>query len=258
MNFLAGKKSVRLPAFSLLCLAGFTLSGQTTPKSAVIESGQSLFLANCAFCHGRDASGGETGPDLTGSKLVASDVHGDKIGPVILNGRQDKGMPRFSLPQGDIDALVAFIHHEKTEAASRQGGRRKVDVSDLQTGDAAAGKAYFQGNGKCATCHSATGDLADIGKRFEGLRLEMRMLYPEKAESKVKVTTPSGETLAGTLAYRDEFTIGLRDAEGWYHSWPVSAVKFEIDSPVEAHAELLGKYTDADIHNLMAYLQTLR
>jgi cytochrome c oxidase cbb3-type subunit 3 len=72
------------------------------------------------------------------------------------------------------------------------------------------------------------------------------------------VTLPSGEKLAGKLAYQDEFNIGMRDTNGWYHSWPVSAVKFTIDSPAAAHAELLDKYSDDDIHNLMAYLQTLR
>jgi hypothetical protein len=64
--------------------------------------------------------------------------------------------------------------------------------------------------------------------------------------------------MTGTLAYRDEFTVGLRDADGWYHSWPVSEVKYVVDAPADAHVELLAKYTDDDIHNLMAYLQTLR
>jgi cytochrome c oxidase cbb3-type subunit 3 len=48
------------------------------------------------------------------------------------------------------------------------------------------------------------------------------------------------------------------DQEGWYHSWPVSTIKYKIDDPAQAHAELLGKYTDDDVHNLMAYLQTLK
>ena len=72
------------------------------------------------------------------------------------------------------------------------------------------------------------------------------------------VTLPDGKTVAGQLAYLDEFTVGLRDSANWYHSWPTSQVKYSIDAPVEAHADLLGKYTDDDIHNLMAYLQTLR
>ena len=84
------------------------------------------------------------------------------------------------------------------------------------------------------------------------------MLYPKDVKNKVTVTLASGETVAGTLEYLDEFTVGLRDAAGTYRSWPVSTVKMKVDAPLEAHVALFPKYTDADIHNLMAYIQTLR
>ncbi len=229
-----------------------------TFSPALVESGQSTFLQNCAFCHGRDAGGGETGPDLTSSQLVADDNHGDKIGAVVRNGRPEKGMPRFSLPDEQINGLVAFIHTQKTKAEGQVGGRRGVDVEDLQTGNAEAGKQYFNGAGKCSTCHSPTGDLQGVATRYTGLKLEERLLYPEGATADVAVTLPSGEKLTGKLAYHDEFTVGLRDSSGWYHSWPVDQVKYTVNAPAEAHAELLAKYTDDDIHNLMAYLQTLR
>jgi cytochrome c oxidase cbb3-type subunit 3 len=225
---------------------------------ALLESGKSQFGQNCAFCHGRDAGGGETGPDLTRSKLVAEDVNGDKIGAVVRNGRLDKGMPRFSLSDSEIAGLVAFIHTQASSAAAQNGKRRGVDISDLQTGSAEAGKEYFNGPGKCSSCHSVTGDLAGVAGRYEGLKLEQRMLYPRDAAEKVKVTMPSGEAVSGVLAYVDEFTVALRDGSGKYRSWSTSDVKYAVDAPAEAHTELLGKYTDNDIHNLMAYLQTLR
>ena len=167
-------------------------------------------------------------------------------------------MPRFNLPDSEIAGLVAFIHTQAANAASQNGKRRGVDVSDLQTGSVEAGKTYFNGAGKCVSCHSATGDLAHVASHYEGLRLEERLLYPRGATARVKVTLPSGETVSGTLAYSDEFTVALQDSSGAYRSWPVSEVKYAVDDPAEVHAELLGKYTDADIHNLMAYLQTLR
>lgn len=249
-----------------LIAGGWLLQGQVAPQKpapqsesqATIDTGQGLFQQNCAFCHGRDAGGGETGPDLTGSKLVAEDVRGDKIGGVIRNGRPEKGMPRFSLSDQDIAAVVAFIHYRREQAETHPGGRRRVDVSDLQTGNAEEGKQYFNGAGGCASCHSPTGDLAGVAKRYQGLKLEERMLYPEKARAKITVALGSGEKVTGTLAYRDEFTVGMTDASGWYRSWQADAVTYSIDDPAETHAVLLGKYTDADIHNLMAYLQTLR
>jgi cytochrome c oxidase cbb3-type subunit III len=223
----------------------------------LIEHGNENFQQNCSFCHGRDAGGGETGPDLTRSKLVIADVNGDNIGPVIRNGRPDKGMPRFNLSDREIAALVAFIQTQRKKAESQKGGRRGVDVSDLQTGNADLGKQYFNGAGRCSSCHSATGDLAGIANKFQGLQLEQRMLYPRDVHGKVTVNLPSGQELTGKLIYLDEFTLGLVDAEGKYHSWSTKRVKYTVDAPVEVHAELLGKYTDADIHNLMAYLQTL-
>ena len=226
--------------------------------AALAERGGPVFLQQCAFCHGRDAGGGEDGPDLTRSKLVATDVGGDLIAPVIREGRPEKGMPRFSLPEGEVGALVAFIHDQKTKAEALVGKRRGVDAADLQTGNVEAGKSYFNGAGRCSTCHSPTGDLAGVAKRFEGLKLEQQMLYPKGAKSKITVTLASGEKITGELAYQDEFTVGLRDASHKYRSWSTKKVKFSIDAPVEAHAEMLAKYTDDDIHNLMAYIQTLR
>ncbi len=226
--------------------------------AALVERGGPVFLQQCGFCHGRDAGGGEDGPDLTRSKLVAGDVAGDKIAPVIREGRPEKGMPRFSLPEAEIAAVVAFIHDQKTKAEALVGTRRGVDVADLQTGNVEAGKIYFNGAGKCASCHSPTGDLAGVAKRFEGLKLEERMLYPKGAKAKITVTLASGETITGDLVYQDEFTVGLKDAAHHYRSWSVKNLKFSIEAPAEAHAEMLAKYTDDDIHNLMAYIQTLR
>jgi cytochrome c oxidase cbb3-type subunit 3 len=224
----------------------------------MIVSGGALFQQNCAFCHGKDAGGGESGPDLTRSKLVSSDVKGEAIGNVVRNGRPDKGMPRFSLSDTEITSLVAFIHSQQDKAMSQTGTRKGVDVSDLQTGNVEAGKAYFNGPGTCAKCHSATGDLAGVASRYQGLKLEEQMLYPRDAKSKVTVTPSSGKALTGQLAYLDEFTVALVDSNGVYHSWPVINVKYKVDAPADAHIELLSKYTDADIHNLMAYIQTLR
>jgi cytochrome c oxidase cbb3-type subunit 3 len=237
---------------------GETAAVGTSSHPDLSKAGGDLFVQNCAFCHGRDAMGGETGPDLTRSKLVIADVGGDKISEVIRDGRPQKGMPSFNFSNEEMLSVVAFIHDQEKKAAAQNGRRRGVDVSDLQTGNVEKGKEYFNGAGGCSKCHSPTGDLAGIASRYEGLHLEERMLYPRDAKSKVTVTLPSGEKVSGTLAYQDEFVIGLRDANNTYRSWPTSKVKYAVDAPVEAHVELFPKYTDDDIHNLMAYLQTLR
>ena len=231
----------------------------TTQASALADAGGKTYQQNCSFCHGRDTMGGESGPDLTRSKLVHDDVNGSNIADVVRLGRNgDKKMPAFNLSADEMSGLVAFIHRAADMAAKQKGGRRGVEVADLQTGNLEAGKAYFNGAGTCSTCHSPTGDLAGVATRFQGLQLEERMLYPRNVKSKIVVTLPSGQTLSGTVAYQDEFVIGMRDTSDTYHSWPINSVKYKIDAPVHAHVDLLPKYSDADVHNLMAYLQTLR
>lgn len=204
--------------------------------------------------------GGESGPDLTRSSLVADDVRGDKIGPMLRAGRADKGMPAFTLGGPDLAGIVAFIHDQKLKAESLTGGRRSVDPADLQTGNAEAGRKYF--TAACARCHSATGDLSGVATRLQGLQLLQRMLYPspgrEGSKATVTVTLSSGEVVTGRLAYRDEFTIGLTDAGGWYRSWPARLVKVAVDDPLQAHVDQLGRYTDGDMHDVLAYLQTIR
>lgn len=232
-----------------------------------VEAGRVLFAAQCGFCHGRDAMGGEIGPDLTRSSLVAEDNRGDKISAVVRSGRPDRKMPAFNLSDADMAAIVAFIHDATARAGAAAGSRRNVDPADLQSGDAQAGQKYFEGAGGCTKCHSATGDLAGIASRFQGLSLMQRMLYPSGRGRRggpppepptVTVTLPSGQVVSGKLAFHDEFTLALRVGTGTYKSWPASRVKFTVDDRLEAHFAQLGKYTNEDLHNVLAYLQTLK
>ena len=182
------------------------------------------------------------------------------------NGRPEKGMPANSMSDSDLASVVAFIHDQKRKADTNEGNRRTVDVADLQTGNAQAGEQFFNGPGGCAKCHQPTGDFAGLATRLQGLQLLQRMLYPsgrgrggrQPYVPTVTVTPPNGPPSTGRLTYRDEFTISLVDDGGWSRSWPTKQVKFVVDDKLEAHAALLPKYTDADMHNVYAYLETLK
>src|SRR6202021_2154507 len=106
-----------------------------------------------------DATGGESGPNLTHSSVVTTDVGGDKIGEVVRNGRP-AGMPKFNVSDGELKELVAFLHTQAGSANSEEAERRRITLKDLLTGSADAGKQFFESH--CAECHSATGDLAGI------------------------------------------------------------------------------------------------
>ncbi len=237
-------------------LGAMTLAA-APPDPKAVERGRKLFEPACGFCHGNDATGSR-GPDLVRSSVVSHDTDGNQLAPVIRNGRPDKGMPAFQYTNEQIADIAAFLHQQVIVALRSNSVPRDYPLEKLLTGNAAAGKAYFFGAGHCDTCHSPTGDLASVAKRYSPINLEARFLYPGRARRMATVTLPSGEKVSGTLAHLDEFNVALRDGDGWYRSWPVSQVKVEVRDPLEKHRELLQRYTDDDVHNLFAYLETLK
>ena len=254
-------------ALIALCAAGVCMaasSDEVKAPSALVEAGRARFGADCGFCHGKDAAGASTGPDLTHSDLVKADKDGDLISNLVRAGKPDKGMPAFTtMNNTDLTAVVAFIHEQQRLAASEIGARRAVDAADLTVGSADKGRSYF--DKACSKCHSASGDLAGIGARVQGLTLLRRMLYPG-SESRtstrkppaVTVTTPKGEHFTGGLFSYDEFTLAMLDSYGVYHSWPIATIEYKIDDPLLAHVAQLARYTDSDMHDVYAYLQTLK
>jgi cytochrome c oxidase cbb3-type subunit 3 len=229
---------------------------------AVVARGRQIFSANCSFCHGSDARGGEGGPNLVRSELVMNDNNGELIATVVQNGRPDKGMPKFDLSTEQIASIAMFIHSMPV------GGRAATTGTvDPLVGDAKAGEAYFNGAGKCATCHSASGDLAGIGAKYTDVRaLQGAMLSGEsRGESgvpkkTVTVTLRNGQTVEGKLYQIDDFIVSLMDANGNYHSYPRQGAypKIVIKDPLQPHLDMLRTLKDDDIHNLTAYLVTLK
>jgi mono/diheme cytochrome c family protein len=237
---------------------------------AAVERGQRVFVATCGFCHGANAKGGEGGPDLLRSVVVLDDDEGEKIGPVILNGRLDKGMPKFPMTQEQISDIATFLHQRIKDAALRGTYR----ILNIVTGDPKAGEAYFNGAGKCNSCHSPTGDLKGIGSKYDPVTLQGKFLMPrggrsrfgpaeaesDRAAIRVTVTLPSGQSFSGKLDRIDDFNVALTTAGGEYHSFTRrgDVPKVEIHDPLQAHLDMLTKYTNADMHNLTAYLVTLK
>ncbi len=230
---------------------------QSVSQDAAIERGHKQFEQACGFCHGPDATGAR-GPDLVRSPIVAHDVKGDQIGDVIRQGRPDKGMPPMPLTDQQVSDIAAYLHARAAEAIKSARVPKEYPLEKLLTGNAEAGKAYFNGAGGCKNCHSPTGDLATIARKYSPIDLQARMLYPAGRHSTAEVTLPTGEKVKGPLAHIDEFEIAVRDASGWYRSFPRDRVKVEVHDPLAAHRELLPKLGPADVHNLFAYLASLK
>jgi cytochrome c oxidase cbb3-type subunit 3 len=233
-------------------------TSHSTWSSAAL-AGENIFQQRCGFCHGADGSGG-VGPDLLHSSLVLHDENGNLIIPVVQGGRVEKGMPAFDLPRTDIEQIAAFLHEEIHADATifYTNSTNNYSLDKLLVGNAAAGKAYFNGEGKCANCHSPVGDLEHLASKYKPIELQSRIAYPAGAIPTIKVTTSSGAVFSGNEVHLDRFSVSLRDANGWLHSFDQSKVKVEVRDPLAEHEKLLETYTDKQLHDLFAYLETLK
>jgi mono/diheme cytochrome c family protein len=226
------------------------------PDAKVAAEGAKVFSSTCGFCHGVDARGA-SGPDLLRSAIVLDDNQGELIGQTVHQGRPAKGMPAFpSLTDEQIHEIAEYLHLQ-VELAANRGTYKPLNVV---TGDAKAGESYFNGAGKCNTCHSVSGDLAHIGAKMSPPDLQQDFLYPAKpATAKVTVTLKDGTQISGTLKHLDDFYVALNDAEGNYHSIALEkGVSVNVEDKLLTHRQMLDSYTNQQMHDLTAYLVTLK
>jgi cytochrome c oxidase cbb3-type subunit 3 len=241
--------------------------------AAAIERGQKLLVDQCGFCHGANARGGSGGPDLTRSVVVQTDEGGTQLAEFLAAGRPDKGMPKFDMPRAQVSDLAAFLH----QAIYANSNRRLYKILDILVGDARAGEAYFNGAGRCSSCHSPAGDLKSVGAKYEPATLQGRLLLPRGRERapgaapvplyadptaiKATVTLPSGETASGGLVRLTDFEVTIYDAaSGRTRSWlrTGDVPKVVVTDPLQAHVDQLVKWTDTEMHNMTAYLAGLK
>lgn len=241
--------------------ARLQLISRPVPAEDVVERGRQAFTVSCGFCHGIDARGGEGGPDLVRSEMMLNDEGGDLLGPFIRVGRPDLGMPPFQMSDAEVTDLSGYVRAQSQAVINRN----LYVIQNVATGDRDRGQAYFNGEGGCSGCHSPTGDLAGIANRFDPPRLLNRFLYPGRGgrgaqplPREATVTLTGGASVSGTLEYIDDFNVAVRDVDGNYRSFPRTNAEVEIRNPYAAHIDLLGRYTDEDLHDLITYLVTLQ
>ncbi len=169
-------------------------------------------------------------------------------------------MPAFgTLSETQVADIVTFLHSQAYIALHSASVPRDYPLAKLLTGNAAQGKAYFQGEGGCSGCHSATKDLAGIATKYHPIDLQQRLVYPNSQKPvTATVTTPDGKVWEGTVRHLDEFTIAITTSDSEYHSWERGRVHARVSDPMQAHRDLTEKYTDANMHDLFAYLETLK
>jgi cytochrome c oxidase cbb3-type subunit III len=253
---------------------------------AVARGAAAYAAANCGGCHGATAKGTNIAPDLVRSALVEDDTKGELIGPVLRDGRPDKGMPKQDLTDQQISDIAAWLRVQIYGAAMRD----TYAYQNTVVGDPQKGEAYFNGAGKCNTCHSVTGDLAGIGAKYDPPALQSHWISggangrfgrgrgrgllsangstvadtspPEITPSTITITVTlaSGEKLTGVPVSIDDFAVSFRDMSGAYHSFARNGAfpKVEIHNPLQPHWDLLKTLNDDDMRNVTAYLVTLK
>jgi cytochrome c oxidase cbb3-type subunit 3 len=239
---------------------------------AIVERGRGIYGISCRACHGADLRGGDMGgPNLLRSSTALNDVRGETIGAIVISGRGS--MPALNLPPDELTAVAAYVR-SVLAAGQAQGAPPKGEpiALNIVVGDAAAGQAYF--TRRCSACHAADGDLRGIGSRVAD-PMELQNLWvgggrdrvglssldpPTPRDPVVTVKPVSAAPVTGRLQRIDDFTVTLVLVDGTQRTFRrvEDSLKVEIKDPLEAHRSLLQQYTDRDVHDVTAYLVTLR
>ena len=253
---LAGRVGGRGPRFKIY------------PKEAV-DRGLPLYNSTCGYCHGERGKGGKAGPDLIVSTVTLHDEDGIQLAAYVKGPNHSK-VVKVEAPDSQIADIAAYLHSRIYYAS----GRGDVRLTEFLVGDARAGEQYFNGAGGCNKCHSPSGDLNGVGRKYDAPTLQEKMVSPRAgragfgrgAEESAAiaryaiVTLPSGETVKGSPVRVTDFDVTLRLADGSIKTWARNrgVPKVDVVDPLQAHVDLLTKLTDADMHNLTAYLVTLK
>jgi len=236
-----------------------------------IARAKPVYEPQCGFCHGNDARGRAGGPDLARSLVVLADTAGKELAGFLRAGRPERGMPAFpNLTDQQITDIAEFLH-ERLEAAR---SRAATDTMASLVGDAKAGAAYFNGPGRCTTCHSISGDLAGIGAKYDPPTLQGRLVNPRpggggrgqpavvspRAARTVTVALANGQTVSGTLDYISEFAVTLIEKSGARRTFKRDGdvPKVVVTDPLQVHFDMLRTFRDQDMQDLTAYLWTLK
>lgn len=225
--------------------------GQYTQEE--IAAGARVYSTQCNQCHGRDGDQ-ISGIDLRRG-LFRRSLGDEDLARAITNGTPG-GMPPFKLQPPDLTGIVAFIRAGFDATAS------------VKVGDAARGRALFDGKGACATCHRVSGrgprsapDLSDIGLARTPAALERSIRDPSSAmlpiNRPVRIVTTDGATIRGRRLNEDTFTVQVLDEER-LRSIEKRAIKtFDVEtrSPMPAYGNRLS---DAEVADLVGYLLALR
>ena len=265
---------------------------------AAHDAGRLVWQAQCVNCHGGQARGPEEGPNIIRAETTNYDrtnkVAGAVLGPFLKKGHPTMtGKPSATLTDAEIVQLANFLRQRVNETM-RGSPTYAMLPENILTGDAKAGQAFFNGEGGCTKCHTSTSlSLAGIASRITSPQtLQARVVYPAPAgfgaarggrggrgaavaappaanptgptpphplAVKVTITPPTGAPISGTLIEQDAFFIVVSDDKGVQRTVrKVPGVKIVTTNPMQWHVDFVDRITDKQMHDLTAYLWSLK
>jgi mono/diheme cytochrome c family protein len=261
-------------AAAALAAQGAGPNDKPTVDAAAADRGRKTYAAECINCHGTQTRGTSSGSNLIRSLVVLRDRYGSELGPFLKKGHSlQSGKPSAELTEAQVKDLAHFIRQRINDTLR---GSPIFQPQNVLTGDAKAGAAYFAGEGKCATCHSTAGNnLAGIGAKYQPVDLQQRFLFPGGGRGggrgrgstptpnpnaiRVTVTPPSGAAISGVLVQMDDFLVSLRDADGTLRTIRrVPGMTVVKSNPLQFHIDMLDRLTDKNMHDVVAYLESLK
>jgi putative heme-binding domain-containing protein len=223
---------------------------------ADVETGQRLYGPQCQVCHGATGDG-VPGIDLRLGRFrtVSSD---EDLARVITSGVVSAGMPAFVLQPNELTGIVAFIR------AGFDPGSAAVRV-----GDAARGRALFDGKAECSSCHRVAGrgprlapDLSDIGAVRTLAALQRALLSPAESllpiHRAVRVITRDGRAIRGRRLNEDTYSIQLIDERENLVSLEKASLREIAVETTPTMPSYAGRLTADEIADLVAYLVSLK
>ncbi|HEV2134112.1 MAG TPA: c-type cytochrome [Terracidiphilus sp.] len=228
------------------------------PDKAAAALGAPLFQRDCAFCHG-PLGRGATAPSLITSDVVLDDNHGEHLLPFLKKGIPAKGMPAFpTISDDQLTDIAEFLHLQVEDVANRGA----YHVLNILVGNADQGHAYVAAH--CVSCHNIA-SFSHFADRFRSPdQLQREWVWPSRSKDPAlaitaRVTLPKGGAIAGRVTQLSDFRITLVDSKGVTHAIDrTRGAHIEIEDPLAAHQSMIMTLTNSAMHDVTAYLETLR
>jgi len=218
--------------------------------------GMLLFRANCVVCHGPAGAAVGGGIDLLQGKFKRPSSDAD-ITRYVRNGIPGTAMEKMSLTEAQVADIIAYMR-----------ASAKLGASTTVTGDAANGKAIFEGKGGCLNCHTVKGkgsrfgpDLTDIGAARHPEQLERSLLDPDAEmlpQNRIlRIVPKNGQPVIGRQLNQDTFNVQIIDQKQQLQNFERSSLRevtIVTKSPMPSSK---GKLSAAEVADLVAYLASL-